>query len=562
MVKRLLHALLVFQLLWSAVAPAIAGNLRPLDEPVTSGPTTATYAAGTTLNLQGHGTATVPDTPPFYSVMPANIATPNPLNWTSVGNGTSSYVTCSSPLTVSCEAKYRFTINCNHALYDDLLRNAREPGTSHGHEYCGNAEANAFSTYQTLRTRSESYTTGGRTFSTAYWFPGWLLTNPNGDGKNYFNRTNVISGYYKGDSSNSGWLVVPPPGLDLVFGINPDDPQDTIPKREIIVANAQAGTAGRYGFPVNGFVGYECDVYPDSATTYTGGDPVALTGAQTANGQIYQPFLNSTDGQNHTDPWLGNCKDNAHGLHAVILEEIQGQDCWNGIDGWVPGATGHVRYSVSDTQLNAGRIQRACPNNWYHHPQLELKRQHLVYGYADYDRVRLTSDDMMEAKLNSLPTCTSDAIGAYANAPCAERVLPYWNSTLGRFKVANGASDHGDWKMAVDGWVWKQIMARCMGIGGLYDGDGTITSTAGSLIPSVAHTCEPGVIIPNGTSTTFLLNSGASPPAVDPQGPTHTPITNLYQFYDTLSASRMFRVRTVNPSGTGSGRMCMNTMPC
>jgi hypothetical protein len=132
------------------------------------------------------------------------------------------------------------------------------------------------------------------------------------------------------------------------------------------------------------------------------------------------------------------------------------------VNPWVPGGYDHVINSVGDTQLNASRIQFACPNHWYHIPAIQIKVQYTVTGWADYQRMRLSSDDAMQAKLNSLPTCTTDATGAYANAPCATHSGPLWNGSS--YSVPNGASFHTDWMMGWDGLTLKTWEANCLGV--------------------------------------------------------------------------------------------------
>jgi hypothetical protein len=52
----------------------MAANQKPPDVPTPS-LQTVTYAAGTTKNVFGNGTATSPDTPPWFSSMPSDVPT-------------------------------------------------------------------------------------------------------------------------------------------------------------------------------------------------------------------------------------------------------------------------------------------------------------------------------------------------------------------------------------------------------------------------------------------------------------------------------------------------------
>jgi hypothetical protein len=187
---------------------ALAANQKPPDVP-TPVIQPITYQAGTTKNLLGNGTATAPDTPPWYASMPSDIPTASRTNWLLTGTNTgSNYIDCSN-LAVTCEAKFRSFLNDSHVLYDDPIRNYGEPGTSHCHNFFGNDATNAFSTYSTLRARNESHAGGGRLNATGYWAPCLILTNPFSDGKNYAMRNATIGLYYVADNSVSPMAGLP-----------------------------------------------------------------------------------------------------------------------------------------------------------------------------------------------------------------------------------------------------------------------------------------------------------------------------------------------------------------
>jgi hypothetical protein len=515
---------------------ALAANQKPPDVP-TPVIQPITYQAGTTKNLLGNGTATAPDTPPWYASMPSDIPTASRTNWLLTGTNTgSNYIDCSN-LAVTCEAKFRSFLNDSHILYDDPIRNYGEPGTSHCHNFFGNDATNAFSTYATLRARNESHAGGGRLNATGYWAPCLILTSPFSDGKNYAMRNATIGLYYLADNSVSQWLVSLPTGLRYVGGTNMDDPEDTARKRAVIVGNAQTGTSGRYSYRSNGYAGIQCLI----DGTNSGAVDTTLSGAQTYTGTQYVPYLNSTTGQNVSDPFLGNCKTNTTtGTPAIILFDFVGPDCWDGVNPWVPGGYDHVINSVGDTQLNASRIQFACPNHWYHIPAIQIKVQFTVTGWADYQRMRLSSDDAMQAKLNSLPTCTTDATGAYSNAPCATHSGPLWNGSS--YSVPNGASFHTDWMMGWDGLTLKTWEANCLGVRNLYDGNGNINTTTGTAISSTPHTCENSII-----SSTLGMKQDLPPDG------SHNPIVHPSAVnYPSTSAGNMRQIRTTNPSGMGT----------
>lgn len=530
---------------------AEAANRKPPDVPAPV-VQTATYAASTTLNKLGAGgTATVPDTPPYYTggFMPSDIATSNRTSWLKTQAG--SDYNCGN-VAVICEAKFRSILEDSHVLYDDPIRNYGEPGTSHCHDFFGNDATNAFSTYATLRTRNRSHSTGGDNNATGYWAPCQVLTNPFGNGKNYAVRADVIGLYYTAENYKSAWLVPLPPGLRYVGGTNMDDPEDTTRKRAIVVANAQASTSGRYSWHRDGYWGNTDEQgIICMADTNTDGIVEELDGAKTHNGARHQRWLNSTTGLNVSDPWLGNCKTNTtNGQRAIILIDFFGPECWDGINPWVPGGYNHVRYGIKDVALSTatgGRITLTCPNGWYHIPPIQLKVQYMTTGWSDYSRWRLASDDTMQATLNALPLCTTDATGAYANAPCATRSGPMWNGTS--YSVPNGASFHTDWMMGWDGLTAKMWQAGCLGVRGLYDGNGNITSTAGTAISSTPHTCDEGQIKVAGTSgatSTFLLGEDAPPAGELYPNPI---VKHAFDGLVTSSPANMFQIRTVKPGG-------------
>lgn len=521
MVKRLVALFALLSVISSQFA--MAANQKPPDVP-TPVLQSATYASGTTKNKFGPtGTATTPDTPSYFATMPADIPTTSRTSWLATADGTSSADDCSN-LLISCEAKFRSHLNVSHALYDDPIRNYGEPGTSHCHIFFGNMSTNAFSTFSTLRTRNESRAVGGRLNGTGYWAPCPIKTNPFGDGKNYAVKMSVAALYYKTDNSMSAWLVRIPRGLRYVGGVNMDDPEDTTRRREVIVANAQTSTSGRYNYVGNGFNGWQC------LADQTGGG--SLSGVTGYNGSSLVPYLNSTTGTNVSDPFLGNCKTNAtSGVKAVILADFDGPDCWDGVNPWTEGGYNHVRYAVQDSQL-LGR-QSACPNGWYRIPSIRLELNFHTSGYSDYGAWRLASDDAMQTKLNALPACTTDSTGAYANAPCASRSGALWTGST--YSVPNGASFHTDWFGAWDDETFRQWQAHCSGVRGLLDG-------SGNPIDSTPHTCAGSLITPNGATSTFMK-------AGTPPDSSHNPIANLTQEYNTGVASGMFRIRTTNPSG-------------
>ncbi|MFL5320381.1 MAG: DUF1996 domain-containing protein, partial [Myxococcaceae bacterium] len=119
---------------------------------------------------------------------------------------------------------FRFICNASHLGYDDPIVYWGQPGCSHLHQFYGNTLANAFSTYESLRTTGES-TCGDVLNRSAYWIPAMM----NGKGKVV--RPDYVAIYYKRYPKDSpecakhATACVPMPrGLRFVFGWNKAEP--------------------------------------------------------------------------------------------------------------------------------------------------------------------------------------------------------------------------------------------------------------------------------------------------------------------------------------------------
>jgi hypothetical protein len=421
-------------------------------------PVAATYAAGTTPNVLGDGSNAKGGTPPAYAYQLADIATPSRSSWIQTG----SYSTPGTPATNyfcavpsetfnghGCpEPKFRTHVLDSHTLFDDPIRNYGQPGASHCHTFFGNRYANAYSTYSSLRNKRSSTAAGGQLNATAYWRPCVIVTRSS---KQYAVKADFNVVYYNTISDTIAPTVQRiPRGFRYVFGYNMDDPDDTLQKKEIAVANAQPGTSGRYVYRVaapQGVVGWRC---------VTTGD--------------FSPYLKTTGG---ADPFAslpgGTC------TSGQIQMTIIASECWDGVNLWSPGGYLHLRQTIIDNLASGDKL--ICPNGWYRLPQLQIIFTFTEAGFSDYGTWRLSSDDMAATKLNSLPTCTT----GYANAPC--------NDGGGTRTVENGKSFHTDWLGGWDDTTMVTWQTNCLGILG------------GS-----PHQCEPSVI-----SSTEALNYGPLP---------------------------------------------------
>jgi hypothetical protein len=109
-------------------------------------------------------------------------------------------------------------------LKDDPLVLPNQPGASHLHQFWGNTGANAFSTYQSLRTSGQSTCSNegaGPVNRTAYWMPAML------DGAGNAVKPDGIGTYYKQYAASdiqctqlATACVALPNGLRYTFGAN------------------------------------------------------------------------------------------------------------------------------------------------------------------------------------------------------------------------------------------------------------------------------------------------------------------------------------------------------
>jgi hypothetical protein len=437
-------------------------------------PVAATYAGSTTLNtinvvtsLPGEATD-IPTTPTTGYIFTATTGT----GYCPIGVGTG----------FCPENKARFEANFSHFAYDDPLRNYCQPGTSHLHMFFGSESTSACSTFQTLRNHRGSTISGSDINKSAYWVPAFVLTNPFGDGKNYALKPDYIVVYYNGyDGTKSSQFSRFFLGQGNVFGTNMDDPEDTQVKKEIAAGNVAAGFT-RYTYVTDGFQGYYCDAESGATTDY-------VDHLKNADGS--DPFAN-LDPAGGLGP--GGCPAGNH-----IVMELRGPTHWDCTNLWSPGDYKHYRQDVNDSVAGGG----VGPNGWCRQAAVIYKVLYYENGPSDYTRWRLSSDDPMAAKLDSLPTCTT----GFANAPCTTTSSPH--------TVLNGQSAHGDYKI---GWdkdtLVNHVMHDCIGTDG-----------------GTPHECEVDII---GLNTWLIgTTGGGAPDGRNPQ------VNTANHQYDTSSPAKM-----------------------
>jgi hypothetical protein len=124
------------------------------------------------------------------------------------------------------EGAFRFLCAAGPVLADDPIVFPGQPGKSHLHQFYGNTGANAYSTYESLRTTGQS-TCVGELNRSGYWMPALL------DGKGNVVRPDYVAIYYKRRPASDpvvsdptakfyeGQAVPLPNGLRFIFGWDP-----------------------------------------------------------------------------------------------------------------------------------------------------------------------------------------------------------------------------------------------------------------------------------------------------------------------------------------------------
>jgi hypothetical protein len=190
---------------------------------VEAAPTTQTCQDGTVI--PSTDTCPTPDqTPPTTD--PTTTPTLAGLDAVSSGFDPSTAITASAmppPNTNDTLGAFRFICGAGQLLYDDPVMHPGEPGTSHLHQFYGNEDADANSTYASLR--ASGATTCGDPASNAgnrsgYWIPAML------DGKGHVVQPDYVTIYYKRYPKTSsectsglrGTCTNLPRGLRFIFG--------------------------------------------------------------------------------------------------------------------------------------------------------------------------------------------------------------------------------------------------------------------------------------------------------------------------------------------------------
>jgi hypothetical protein len=292
------------------------------------------------------------------------------------------------------------SLDFSHMLPDDPVRNFKQFGASHLHCFAGAGSANAASTYASLRRRAiDSKSPGTDVNGSAYWKPCWILKNPFSDGKDYALMDDYWTTYYVGGPDKMANIV---PGLREVWGYNMDDQYASL-IAILNAANTASGSA-RYSL-TNGGLAFTQALY--TCIGATGGN---------------SPTLVRADG---SDPWNGTC-----GSGQQFFVQINGNECWDGLNLWSPGGYLHVLPRIWDNLYN----KWVCPYNSYAIPFVRLEIIITQNGAADRARWCLSSDYSQRTKLGLTAT----------QLPC-------------------GTTFHTDEIFAWDDTILQQYEANCIG---------------------------------------------------------------------------------------------------
>jgi hypothetical protein len=293
---------------------------------------------------------------------------------------------------------FRFNCGPGQLLYDDPIVFPGQPGKSHLHQFYGNTAANAYSTYESLRSTGGSTCnfTGGATAlnRSGYWMPAML------DGKGNVVRPDYTNIYYKRRPSTdpvvSCWEKAPSPR-----------------KCEGIAA-----------------------ALPNGLRFIAGWDPTGKTAVRTGSA-----WFNCSGGVNGHYTTIEQAAPNCPaGSHLETL--INFPECWDGKNLDSPDHRSHVAYA---TYTAYGYLQ--CPET---HPRViptfTLAAFYSVQPGDDLTQWQFSSDAMAPGQPHGF-TYHADWFGAWDpvalagwHAGCIEKMLNCNSGNMGNGKQLLNAS--------------------------------------------------------------------------------------------------------------------------
>ena len=140
------------------------------------------------------------------------------LNWQSFTEGSDRAIQLGSVAANKHLGQFRTQCSFSHFAYDDPLVFPGQPGRSHLHMFFGNTEANANSTYSSLRDSGSSTCNGLEGNRTGYWVPAVFDASGNA------RIPSRIEVYYKSHDRSFDHVAQPPAGLGMVAGTASTNP--------------------------------------------------------------------------------------------------------------------------------------------------------------------------------------------------------------------------------------------------------------------------------------------------------------------------------------------------
>lgn len=279
---------------------------------------------------------------------------------------------------------FRFLCGPGQVSRDDPVVYPGKPGAAHPHQFFGNLEADANSTYTSLR-KSGGSTCQNELNRSAYWMPAML------DGKGNVVRPDFVSIYYKrrpksypSCTTEAKGCVGIPRGLRFVFGWDQTRPTE---------------------------------LQPENATH--------------ANFSCVEGWSGFTPPSKDMVPIMAVCKP-GHRLHVSLSTP----ECWDGVNLDTPNHRGHLADMKRDN--NSGRM--LCPaTHPYIIPQFTMTAAYSIEAGDNPALWSLSCDTMLPISMRRPGVCLhsdyfeawEDAVRLRWEAACIDKLLNCSDGNLG-----------------------------------------------------------------------------------------------------------------------------------
>lgn len=192
-------------------APAVAPATTAAPAPTTRPPTTTTPPATDVLAFRQFTDWPIRNT--SLDARTQFVDTPaSQINWQSFTEGSDRAIQLGSVTANKHLGQFRTQCSFSHFAYDDPLVFPGQAGRAHLHMFFGNTEANAKSTYESLRDSGSSTCNGLEGNRTGYWVPAVFDSSGNA------RIPSRIEVYYKSHDRAFENVAQPPAGLGMVAG--------------------------------------------------------------------------------------------------------------------------------------------------------------------------------------------------------------------------------------------------------------------------------------------------------------------------------------------------------